>query len=62
MLVNLIVLYRVNVCIAHLPDLIIDYPNARQYAIQIVQRAVKHKAMEEEQADKYTKHIENIDS
>ena len=54
--------YRINVCVAHLPDLIIDYPNARQYAIEIVTRAVKHEVVEQEQADKYIKHIENIDS
>lgn len=51
----------INVCVAHLPDLIIDYPNARQYAIEIVTRAVKHEVMQQEQADKYIKHIENID-
>lgn len=36
----------VNVCVAHLPDLIIDYPNARQYAIEIVTRAVQHEVLE----------------
>lgn len=35
----------INVCVAHLPDLIIDYPNARQYAILIVKRAVDHEVM-----------------
>lgn len=52
----------INVCVAHLPDLIIDYPNARQYAIEIVSRAVKHEVLDKLHGDKYIKHIENIDS
>ena len=47
---------------AYLPDLIIDYPNARQYAIEILQRAVKYDIMKQNMADKYVRHIENIDS
>lgn len=46
---------------AYLPDLIIDYPNARQYAKEILTRAVKHNIMEQQQANKYVKHIDNID-
>jgi len=26
----------INVCVANLPDLIIDYPNAKPYSIEII--------------------------
>ena len=30
------ILESINLCIAHLPDLIIDYPNAKQYARELI--------------------------
>jgi len=47
--------------VANLPDLIIDYPKAKQYATEILLAAVKHNIMQQEFADKYIKHIENLD-
>lgn len=30
------ILESINLCVAHLPDLIIDYPNAKQYARELI--------------------------
>ena len=29
-------LESINICVAHLPDLIIDYPNGKQYACRLI--------------------------
>ena len=55
-------LESVNVCVANLPDLIIDYPNAKLYASEIISKSVKYNLMTQEAADKYIKHIDNLDS
>ena len=47
---------------AHLPDLIIDYPNAKLYANEIINKSVDYNIMGQEEAEKYIKHIENLDS
>ena len=52
----------VNVCVANLPDLIIDYPNAKLYASEIISKSVSYNLMTQEDADKYIKHIDNLDS
>ena len=46
---------------ACLPDLIIDYPNAKIYANEIFTLAVKHNVMTAEQEENYKKHIENLE-
>jgi len=35
----------VNVCVANLPDLIIDYPNAKLYANEIISKSVAYNLM-----------------
>ena len=52
----------VNVMCANLPDLIIDYPKAKLYANEILQKAVDFKIVSKEDAGKYTDHIENLES
>ena len=54
-------LESVNVCVAHLPDLIIDYPNASSYAVDLVKMSATYKIIAEEDAEKYLKHIESLD-
>ena len=54
-------LESVNVCVAHLPDLIIDYPNAKSYALDLVKMSATYKIIAEEDAEKYLKHIESLD-
>jgi len=49
------------VCVACLPDLIIDYPNAKIYANEIFTLAVKHEVMTNEEEEKYKKHIQNLE-
>lgn len=51
----------VNVCVANLPDLIVDYPNARLYANEIFTEAVKHDIMTGEEQEKYAKHVQNME-
>ena len=51
----------INVCVATLPDLIIDYPNAKIYANEIFSLAEKHGVMSTEDCEKYKKHIENLE-
>lgn len=52
----------INVCVACLPDLIIDYPNAKNYANEIFADAVKHGIMTEEEEGKYKTHIDNLEA
>ena len=47
----------VNVCVACLPDLIIDYPNAKTYAQEIFSLAVLHKVMTAQEEERYNLHI-----
>ena len=54
-------LESVNVCVAHLPDLIIDYPNAKKYALDLVKMSATYKIIADEDAEKYLKHIESLD-
>lgn len=53
--------FSVNVCVANLPDLIVDYPNARLYANEIFTEAVKRGVMTAEEQEKYTKHVQNME-
>jgi len=54
-------LESVNVCVANLPDLVIDYPNAAKYAGEIFEIAVKFGIMTKEEEEKYVKHILKMD-
>jgi hypothetical protein len=50
-----------NVCVACLPDLIIDYPNAKTYSCEIFQMAVSYGVMTTDEEVKYNKHIQNLE-
>lgn len=50
-----------NVCVAYLPDLIIDYPNAKIYANEIFELSVKHGILTTEDEAKYKNHTENLE-
>lgn len=41
----LIFKFSVNVCVANLPDLIIDYPNAKLYANEMIEKSYSYKVM-----------------
>jgi hypothetical protein len=49
------------VCVGCLPDLIIDYPNAKNYASEIFAMAVKHDIMNADEEEKYKKHTDNLE-
>ena len=51
-----------NVCVANLPDLIIDYPNAKLYANEMIEKSFSYKVMTKAEKDKYLAHIQNLDS
>jgi uncharacterized protein (UPF0128 family) len=55
-------LESVNICVANLPDLIVDYPNAKLYAHEIIDKGLDYKIFTLEDAEKYKLHIEQIDS
>jgi len=54
-------LESVNVCMAHLPDLVIDYPKAKSYALDIIKKSLAFKIISPEDAENYNKHIANLD-
>ena len=57
------ILESINLCIAHLPDLIIDYPHAKLYARELIGEAQKLGIfINEETKEKYLKHIDNLES
>ena len=43
----------VNICMANLPDLIVDYPNAKLYANEIIDKALAYKILTQVDAEKY---------
>jgi hypothetical protein len=43
----------VNICVANLPDLIVDYPNAKLYATEIINKGLIHNIFAQKEADKY---------
>ena len=47
-------------CVAYLPDLIIDYPNASLYANEMMEKAVEYKIMTLVEAEKYKQHISTL--
>ena len=54
-------LESVNVCVANLPDLVIDYPNAAKYAGEIFEKAVEYEIMTKEDEQKYKDHIKKLE-
>ena len=46
-------LESVNICVANLPDLIVDYPNAKLYANEIINKGLSYKVLTDEEAEKY---------
>ena len=50
-------LESINISVAYLPDLIIDYPNAGIYASEIMDKAVEYQIMSGAEAEKYKLHI-----
>jgi len=57
------ILESINLCVAHLPDLIIDYPNAKQYARELIGQAQELGIfINDEIKEKYLRHIDNLES
>jgi hypothetical protein len=57
------ILESINLCVAHLPDLIIDYPNAKQYARELIQEGQQLGIfINEETKEKYLRHIDNLEN
>ena len=50
----------INVCVGHLPDLTIDYPNAKTYAIEMIQKAKDLEVIDKDSAALYVSHIDGI--
>tara|TARA_B110000285_G_C14908536_1_gene506747 strand:+ start:513 stop:803 length:291 start_codon:yes stop_codon:yes gene_type:complete len=51
----------VNVCVANLPDLVIDYANAAKYAVELIIKAKKYGILSQDEEDKYKDHIKNLE-
>ena len=57
------ILESINLCVAHLPDLIIDYPNAKQYARELIEEGQQLGIfINEETKEKYLRHIDNLEN
>jgi hypothetical protein len=57
------ILESINLCVANLPDLIIDYPNAKQYARELIQEGQQLGIfINEETKEKYLRHIDNLEN
>ena len=54
-------LESINVCVANLPDLIIDYANAAKYAVELISKAKNYNILTAEQEEKYKEHIRNLE-
>ena len=51
----------INVCVANLPDLAVDYPKAPEYAKEMLNKAAELNVIDKDSAALYASHIENID-
>lgn len=51
----------VNVCVANLPDLIIDYANAAKYAVELITKCKDYSILTQDEMEKYTDHIKNLE-
>ena len=47
-------------CVANLPDLTIDYPNASQYAIEMLQKSKEMNVIDNDTCDLYISHVERV--
>ena len=57
------ILESINLCVANLPDLIIDYPNAKQYARELIEEGQQLRIfINEETKEKYLRHIDNLEN
>ena len=57
------ILESINLCVANLPDLIIDYPNAKQYARELIEEGQQLGIfINEETKEKYLRHIDNLEN
>ena len=52
----------VNICVANLPDLIIDYPKGKEYACLIIDKSVQFDIISKDEGEKYMMHIDALDS
>jgi len=52
----------VNVCVANLPDLVIDYANAAKYAVELIVKAKNYGILSQDEEDKYKDHIKNLEN
>jgi hypothetical protein len=53
-------IFRVNVSLSHFLDMLIDYPNSKDYATDMLEKLLKEELLNQEQIDLYKKHIENL--
>jgi len=51
----------VNVCVANLPDLVIDYANAAKYAVELISKAKDYGILSQDEEEKYKDHIKNLE-
>ena len=57
------ILESINLCVANLPDLIIDYPNAKQYARELIEEGQQLVIfINEETKEMYLRHIDNLEN
>lgn len=52
----------VNVSLSNFLDTLIDYPNSKDYANQLLKRLHSEELINQEQFDSYVKHIENLEN
>jgi hypothetical protein len=48
------------VSLSHFLDMLIDYPNSKDYATDMLEKLLKEELFNQEQIDLYKKHIENL--
>ena len=54
-------MFRVNVSLANFVDMMIDYPNSKQYAFGMFDKLAEMGVMTESQNAKYKQHCENLE-
>jgi len=54
--------FSVNVSLANFLDTLIDYPNSKDYAHQLLARLLKEELITSQQIELYKQHIENLDN
>jgi hypothetical protein len=53
-------IYRVHVSLANFIDSVIDYPNAKQYAIMMFERLGQLGILSNEMIERYKQHVVNL--